>query len=184
MADDDDDLTLDDSDSGGSSSGKKGGGLGALLPNLLKWIAIVIGAIALIVTIVVITFNILNKNASQQVAIPVSPEYVGKSDPLSWNTSLGTMRMRSNDPIPASITVEIALGYKPDDKTAPSEIAARTIELRDFLRRYFMSKTVEELRPQNEDRLRIEIRNAINDDILSTSKILDVRFLNFDVIEQ
>ncbi len=78
MADDDDDLTLDDGDSGGSS-GKKGGGLGALLPNLLKWVAIGIGAIAFIVTIVVITFNLLNKNAGQQTSIPVSPEYVGKN---------------------------------------------------------------------------------------------------------
>jgi flagellar FliL protein len=183
MADDDDDLTLDDGDSGGSSK-KKGGGLGALLPNLLKWVAIAIGAIVFIVTIVIITFNLLNKNASQQTVIPVSPEYVGKSDPLSWNTSLGSMRMRSRDPIPASITVDIALGYKIDDTAAPAEIVARTIELKDFLRRYFMSKSAEELQPRNEDRLRIEIRNAINDDILSTSKILDVRFMNLEVIEQ
>ena len=44
--------------------------------------------------------------------------------------------------------------------------------------------TAEDLRPRNEEKRRIEIRNAINDDILSSSKIRDVRFLSLQIIEQ
>ena len=41
-----------------------------------------------------------------------------------------------------------------------------------------------ELKPQNEQKLKIELRNAINDEILSSSKIKDVSFQQLDVIEQ
>ena len=82
------------------------------------------------------------------------------------------------------IDVSIVLGYKKEDKAASTEITSRQIEIKDFLRRYFTEMTVNDLRPKNEDKRRIEIRNAINDDILSSSKIKDVRFLSLQVIEQ
>jgi len=97
---------------------------------------------------------------------------------------LGQIRTKSSDILPASIVVEVVLGYKLDDKTTASEITSRQIEIKDFLRRYFTEKTSLELRPSNEDKLRVEIRNSINDDILSTTKIRDVRFLSLEVIEQ
>jgi flagellar FliL protein len=97
---------------------------------------------------------------------------------------LGQIRTKSSDILPASIVVEVVLGYKLDDKTTASEITSMQIEIKDFLRRYFTEKTSLELRPSNEDKLRVEIRNSINDDILSTTKIRDVRFLSLEVIEQ
>ena len=78
----------------------------------------------------------------------------------------------------------MVLGYKKDDKATSTEITQRTVELKDFLRRYFTQKSAEELKPQNEEGIRIEIRNAINDEILSSSKIKDVRFMTLDVIQQ
>ena len=85
--------------------------------------------------------------------------------------------MNNNDEV-------MALAYKKDDKATSTEITQRTVELKDFLRRYFTQKSAEELRPQNEENLKIEIRNAINDSILSSSKIKDVRFLKLRVIQQ
>ncbi|HAH63334.1 MAG TPA: flagellar basal body protein FliL, partial [Treponema sp.] len=85
---------------------------------------------------------------------------------------------------PASVVVNIALGYKKDDKATATEITERKIELTDFLRRYFTEKTIAELKPQNEQKLKIELRNAINDEILSNSKIRDVSFQQLDVVEQ
>ncbi len=179
----DDELDLGDGDSSASSPPKKSG-FGALLPTLLKWIAIAVGAVIFIVTVVVITFNIMNRNASPQAAMPVSPEYAGKQEVLSWYTSIGQIKTMTSDQIPASVVVEVVLGYKLDDKTAPAEISEQLYVIKDFLRRYFSSKTAEDLKPQNEERIKLEIRNAINDDILSKSKIRDVRFLTYDVIEQ
>ena len=181
MADD----GLDGLEDGGTSasSGKKGG-MGGALPGLLKWVAIALGALILIVVIVVVTVNILNKNTTGTPSIPISDEYVTQREILDWYTSLGAIRTKTSDDISASVVVDIALGYKKDDKATSTEITQRNIELKDFLRRYFTEKTIAELKPQNEQKLKIELRNAINDEILSTSKIRDISFLQLDVLEQ
>ena len=154
------------------------------MPTLLKWIAIVVGAIILIVTVVVVTMNIMNKSGSTvSTVIPVSSEYTTKREDLSWYQALGTTQTTTNDVPPANVIVEVVLGYKEDDKAASAEITKRQIEIKDFLRRYFSSKSKNELRVQDEDKLRMEIRNAINDDILTTTKIRDVRFLQRTIVE-
>ena len=181
----DEDTSLDDNDLGvSSSSGKKSKGMGGVLPTLLKWIAIVIGAIILIVTVVIITMKVMGTNNTATVAVPVSPEYTSKRELLSWYNSIGSIKTKTCDEVPASVIVEVVLGYKVDDKTTATEITQRQIEIKDFLRRYFTGKTTAELRPNNEAKLQMEIRNTINDDILSTSRIKDVKFLTLDVLEQ
>lgn len=181
----DEDTSLDDNDLDSSVGGKKKGkGMGGLLPTLLKWIAIVIGAIILIVTVVIITMKVMGTNNTATVAVPVSPEYTTKRELLSWYNSLGQVKTKTCDEIPATVVVEVVLGYKVDDKTTATEITQRQIEIKDFLRRYFTGKTTDELKPNNEVKLQMEIRNTINDDILSTSRIKDVKFLQLDVIEQ
>ncbi|MBR5579741.1 MAG: flagellar basal body protein FliL [Treponema sp.] len=176
-------MDFEDNETTGESE-KKSKGLGGLLPTLLKWVAIVLGAIILIVTVVVITMKIVGGNTSQQAVIPVSQEYGSKREVLDWYTSLGQVSTKTSDAIPASVIVEVVLGYKQADKAASTEITQRQIEIKDYLRRYFTELTVEDLRPRNEEKRRIEIRNAINDDILSSSKIRDVRFLSLQIIEQ
>ena len=180
----DDDLGLDDNEDVGVSAPQKKGGMGALLPTLLKWIAIIVGAIILIVTVVVITMNIMNKNGSGASAvIPVSSEYTTKREELSWYTSLGQIQTQTNDTSPANVIMDVALGYKEDDKVASAEITKRQIEIKEFLRRYFSAKSKNELRIVDEDKMKIEIRNGINDDILVNSKIRDVIFQSHSVIE-
>ncbi|MBO5690590.1 MAG: flagellar basal body-associated FliL family protein [Spirochaetaceae bacterium] len=176
-------MDFEDNETTGESE-KKSKGLGGLLPTLLKWVAIVLGAIILIVTVVVITMKIVGGNTSQQAVIPVSQEYGSKREVLDWYTSLGQVSTKTSDAIPVSVIVEVVLGYKQADKAASTEITQRQIEIKDYLRRYFTERTVEDLRPRNEEKRRIEIRNAINDDILSSSKIRDVRFLSLQIIEQ
>ena len=176
-------MDFEDNETTGESE-KKSKGLGGLLPTLLKWVAIFLCAIILIVTVVVITMKIVGGNTSQQAVIPVSQEYGSKREVLDWYTSLGQVSTKTSDAIPASVIVEVVLGYKQADKAASTEITQRQIEIKDYLRRYFTELTVEDLRPRNEEKRRIEIRNAINDDILSSSKIRDVRFLSLQIIEQ
>lgn len=175
---------LEDSGSVGNASVKRSGA-GSFLPSLLKWIAIALGAIILIVVVVIITNVVMNKsNSSSDNITRISDEYVVQKEILDWYTSLGAIRTKTSDELPASVVVDIALGYKKDDKATSTEITQRTIELKDFLRRYFTEKTIVELRPQNEQKLKIELRNAINDEILSSSKIKDVSFQQLDVLEQ
>jgi flagellar FliL protein len=171
-------------DAAGAGKKKKGGGLSGFLPTLLKWGAIGVGAVVLIVTVVVITMKVVGGNSAGQSVIPISQDYQAKREVLDWYGAIGVIRTKSSDPIPASISVEPVLGYKQADKTTQTELTSRQIEIKAFLRRYFAEKTAADLRPQNEDRIKIEIRNAINDDILTSSKIRDIQFMSFDIIEQ
>lgn len=166
------------------SSGKKSV-IKSAFPQLLKFILIGVAAVIFIVTIVVVTTAILNKGGkTPSQVIPVSEEYTTKKESYDWYTSLDQIRTSTSDPVPASVSVTIALGYKKEDKAASTEITERRIEIIDFLRRFFSEQTVEDLRPQNEEVLRQQIRDQINDDILSNSRIRDVRFTGKDVVQQ
>jgi flagellar FliL protein len=55
--------------------------------------------------------------------------------------------------------------------------------MRDFVRRYFSSKTAAELIPENELRLQNEIRERLNIEILDTTKARKILFNRFDVNE-
>lgn len=180
---DEDDMGGDDlgDDLGSGAPSKKRGG-GGFLPGLLKWIAIGLGGVALIVTVCIVTYKLLGKNNTGAASQLISEEYKPSKELLDWYSSLGTIRTKTSDETPMSVIVEVVFGYKKDDKAVSTEISQRTVELKDFLRRYFTQKTAEELKPYNEENLKIEIRNAINDSILSSSKIKDVKFLTLDVI--
>lgn len=151
---------------------------------ILKWILIALGAVILIVVVVVITVRFVGNNTTRQVAIPTSDEYHVQREALAWYSSLGPIRTRTSDDVPASVIANVYLGYTKEDKAAATELNERKVELVDYLRRYFTEKTIEELKPNNEARLKIELRNAINDEILSNSKIRDVSFQQLDVVEQ
>jgi len=178
---DQDDINLEGGDSAaGEAPAKKGGGL---LPQLLKWVAIVLGALVFIVTVVIITVSIMGKGGDSKTSVPVSEEYVGQREVLNWYSSaIGTIQTRTCDEVPASVVVDMSLGFTIDDKATQTELTSRIVELKDFLRSYFQKKTAAELR--NEDKIKIELRNAINDNILSNSKIKDVRFTKYEIVEQ
>lgn len=158
---------------------------GLLIPGLLKWVVIGIGAIILIVTVVVITNSIMNgNNAGTPNQVTADEGISTKKEVLDWYQSLGVIRTKTSDATPASVVVDVVLGYKKDDKATSTEITQRTIELKDYLRRFFSEKKADELKPTDEEMLKIELRNSINDSILSSSKIKDVRFMQLDVIQQ
>ena len=119
-------------DMGGDLGGSKKASKGAL-PQLLKFVLIGIAAVIFIVTIVVITFSILNKGGGSQTNIPVSEEYTTKRESYDWYTSLDQIRTSTSDKVPASVSITIALGYKKEEKAASTEITERRIEIIDFL---------------------------------------------------
>ncbi len=181
---DDDGINLDDGGSG--SAPEKKGKLGGLVPGLLKWVIIALAAVIVIVVVVVVTVKLVGKSSTQVTAIPTTEDYVsGHREIYDWYTSLGQIQTNTCDDIPATVRVDLALGYKKDDKATSTEITQRTVELKSYLRKFFNSKTAAELRnANNEDALENEIKNGINDKILSGSRIRDVKFQTKDIIEQ
>lgn len=121
-------------------------------------------------------------NSSPSVAaVPISAEY-GSGKNYDWYSSLGIIKTCTADKN-STLLVDVALAYKEGDNRTATEIAQRTIEMRDYLRRYFSAKSAEELKTQNEEKFRAEIKDDINDKILSSSKILDIKFIQFGVME-
>lgn len=182
---DDDELNLDDN-VGGSAPAKKNR-VGGLFSGLLKWIIIAISAIIVIVVVCFFTVKIVvGNNASNNASYVIPEEYKsGVREYYDWYKSIGVIQTTTCDPIPATVRVNVFLGYKKDDKATSTEITQRSVEIKDFLRRYFSGKTAAELKNvDNEDKLKMEIRNGINDKVLSGSKIRDVSFDQKDVIEQ
>ena len=178
---DTDDLDLEGGDSSGVSQ-KKGSGLIALLPNLLKFVAIGLGALIFIVTVSVITYNILNKGGQSQTIIPSASPFVSSRPQYQMFTSIGLIRTSTRDTIPYSVVVDMVIGYDLNDNTAASELTGRLYELRDFVRSYFKSKTADELQPENELRLKQEILETLNTRVLNTGRARIILFNQLDVM--
>jgi flagellar FliL protein len=179
---------LDLEDEGGAESSaapKKASSIGGLLPNLLKFIAIGLGALIFIVTVAVITFTIMSKGggkAQTAVADPSSP-YVGRRVEYANYTLIGQVTTRTRDRIMTNVTVEMILQYDLNNNAAAAELTARQYDLRDFVRQYFSGKFAADLTPENELRLKNEIREILNTRLLDTAKIRNVLFLKLDVME-
>ncbi|MDR3342489.1 MAG: flagellar basal body-associated FliL family protein [Treponema sp.] len=186
MSDNHEDLNMESGEASGeegASKKKKVSGLVALLPTLLKFVAIGLGALAFIVTVAVVTFNILNKGGKSQTVIPENFSYIGTRPQYSMFTAIGTVRARTKDPTPYAVVIDMVIGYDLNDNAAATELTGRLYELRDFVRSYFSSKYAAELQPENEARLKQEIIELLNTRILNTAKARTILFNQLDAME-
>jgi flagellar FliL protein len=185
MAEDEGEAALDDGgevSEGGAT--KKKGGLGALLPNLLKFVAIGLGALIFIVTVTVITFQIMNGSGKSQTSVNVSSDpYIGKRPEYLYYDGIGVVRTRTKDPTSYSVVVDMAIGYDMNDKNAQTELISRRFEMQDFVRSFFSSKYARELATENEARVKQEIIEALNTRVLNSSKAKNIVFKQLDVVE-
>ncbi|MDR0689733.1 MAG: flagellar basal body protein FliL [Spirochaetaceae bacterium] len=182
---DNDDLDLGGEDSAGTQgTPKKTSGLAALLPNLLKIIAIGLGALIFIVTVVIITVNILGGGGKSQTVVtdPASP-YIGKRPEYAKFTAIGVVRTRTKDMTPTSVVIDMVIGYDLNNNAAATELTSRLYELRDFVRSFFSSKYAVELQTENEPQLKQEIIEYLNTRVLDTAKARMILFNQLDVME-
>jgi flagellar FliL protein len=180
---DTDELNIDDGDAGvADAAPKKASGLGALLPNLLKFVAIGLGALIFIVTVSVITYNILNQGGRSQTVIPENSPYVGSRPQYAMFTAIGMVRTSTKDPVPYSVVVDMVVGYDLNDNAASTELTSRLYELRDFVRSYFRTKLAADLQPENEARIKQEIVELLNTRVLNTAKARVILFNQLDVM--
>jgi flagellar protein FliL len=179
---DGDDLNLDGEDAAGSGTPKKPSGLAALLPNLLKFVAIGLGALIFIVTVSVITYNILIKGGQSQPKIPLALDVIGNRPQYQMFTSIGMIRTSTKDPLPYSVVVDMAIGYDLNDNTTQAELTGRLYELRDFVRVFFKGKMADDLKPESEPSLKQEILEQLNTKILSSGRARIILFTQLDVM--
>jgi flagellar FliL protein len=185
MSDSDDELGLDGGDVGGiDSSSKKSSGLAALLPNILKFAAIGLGAVIFIATVAVITVRIVAGGGKSQTAVmdPSSP-YLGKRPAYNSFTLIGPVTTKTRDAVNYSVTVDMIIQYDLNDNAAQTELTSRQYELRDFVRSYFSSKYAKDMEPDQEERLKKDIQELLNTRLLDTAKVRNILFNKLDVME-
>ena len=119
---------------------------------------------------------------SQNVlSVPVAEQTKKQKMILEWYCQMPQIRAKTNDDVPAEVFVNVIFGYEKGDKKSAKELSERRIEILDFLRNFFSTCSESDLTPVNESKLRIILCNKINNEILCNSKILEVRFLEFEV---
>jgi len=166
-----------------STAPKKKGGLGGLLPTILKFAAIGLGALIFIVTVSVITVKMMKTDGKSQTTADMPSPYVGKRPSYTIYTGIGPVTTKTRDAVNYSVTVTMNIGYDQDDTASSSELSTRQYELRDFVRSYFSGKYAEELLPENEARLKNDIKETLNTRFLDTAKVRIILFDKLDVME-
>ncbi|HSV56953.1 MAG TPA: flagellar basal body-associated FliL family protein [Magnetospirillaceae bacterium] len=183
MGDSFDDQGLNISEDGGTApvpARAKGGG--ARILRLLMWIGIALGAVIFVVTVVIVTVNIINRQGRPMTQVLVGEIYQRATPQFEYFTTLGEIRTRTIDNEPSSVVVTINLGFDRGDRDTPAMLTARIHQMRDLLRRYFSSATAQDLDPRNEKRIKEEIREKLNN-LLARPSIREVLFERLDVIQ-
>lgn len=161
--------------------GKKGGFIPSFVIKILKYVAIAVAGIIFIVSIVVITFSILNKGAGSKTVLPTSLDYTTKPPVYSWY-DIDEIRGRTADRNPATVIVKVKLGYQENNKNVQSELVQRTPQILDLIRRFFSSKLTSELSAEYEMEIKEELKRRINL-IMNSGKVLDIAFIEYNVFE-
>jgi len=184
MSDEQQDLNLEDvgATSEDVAGPRRGGLLSGMLLNVLKWAAIGIGAIIIIVTTTVITFRVLNKGNNSEGLAALSPAYTAKQAPLASYDNIEQIRGQTADETPAVFLLQVSLGYDPADKEVSVEIGNRNREIQDLVLKDISRKTAAELSPAHYDEIQAELQQLINM-IMKTGKVKSVMFRQFSVVK-
>lgn len=184
MSDENQNLDFEGGDAAESVEGpKKAGGFPAgLLLTVLKWAAIGLGMIILVVTVTVITFSVINKGKSSQNLAASSPEFQGKAEPLAYYDSIASVRGQTVDESPAIFLVKLSLGYDEKSKEISVELGQRQREIQNIILLTLSSKQASALGSNNYKVLQEELKTAINT-LMRTGKIKSVIFSEFTVMK-
>lgn len=182
----DEDVVFSDDDvTGGAEpdSGERGGFLPEIVIKILKLVAMGLAAIIFIVTVVVVTMQILNRGTAQQSLPVVSDEYQGIAPVLQWWDGIEEIRTRTSDAEPMTVIVKVKIGFEKDNKSILTELNDRQAPLQAEIRSYFSKKTAAELTPRHEQTITNELKTLVNERLsgpnIEQVIIMDLQILDF-----
>ena len=181
----DEDVVFGDDDvTGGTEpdSGDRGGFLPEIVIRILKLVAMGLAAIIFIVTVVVITMQVLGRGTAQQSLPATSENYQGEEPILQWWDGIEEIRTRTSDAEPLTVIVKVKVGFEKDNKAIQTELIARQSPLQSMVRSYFSKKTAAELTPRYEPQITNELRTQINN-VLSGPNIDRVIIMDMQVLD-
>ena len=182
MSDEQQDLNLEDVGAGAEdvSGPRRSGLISGLLLTILKWAAIGIGAVIIVVTTTIITVRLVSKGGQQEGLAAISPAYAAKQPPLAYYDDIEQIRGQTADDPPAIYLMSVSLGYDPKDKEVSVEIGNRRREIQDLILKDISQKKAADLAPGHYDEIQAEIMDQINA-VMRTGKVKAVTFRQFVV---
>jgi flagellar FliL protein len=163
---------------------KRIGFLPAVVIDILKWAAIIVGAIIFIVVVVVITVRTLDRREGGQLAdVPRVSEYQDSVPPeLAWFSQLGEVRGQTRDEPSMTFIVAPWIGYEQESEATLQELIGREIQIKETIAIYFGSHYARELEgPDNRQRVKRELREEINR--MMRNKIREVAFDSYQILD-
>ncbi len=182
MSDEQQDLNLEDVGAGAEdvAGPRRGGLLSGMLLTILKWAAIGIGAVIIVVTTTIITVRLVSKGNQNQGLAAMSPAYGTKKEPLAVFDDIEQIRGQTADDPPAIFLMQVSLGYDIKNKEISVEIGNRKREIQDLILKDIAQKKAADLSPQFYGDIQSEIQNTINS-VMRTGKVESVMFRQFVV---
>ncbi len=183
MADEQQDLNLEDVGAGAEevAGPRRPSVFSGMVLTVLKWAAIGIGVIIIVVTTTVITVRAVTRGATQASGLAaISPAYGPKEEPLATYSDIDQIRGQTADDPPAIFLLQLSLGYSTSDAQFSVEIGQRKAQIEDLILKIVSMNTAAELTASHWDELQAEILNAINA-IMTTGKVRKINFLSFIV---
>jgi flagellar FliL protein len=184
MSDEQQDLSFEDVGGGGEDVGgpRKPGIFSGLLLTILKWAAIVVGIILVVVTVTFFTVRALDKGRVAQNVAAQSTAYQPKEEPLTYSDVVESIRGQTADEEPATFLVEISIGYAQNDKQVSAEIGQRARQLQDLALKYLSRRTADELGPAYYDLIQDDLGSQING-VMTSGKVKSVVFRQISVMK-
>lgn len=168
-----------------STAGKKKiGFLPAIVIDILKWTAIVVGAIIFIVVVVILTVNMMGGGQQASTTrLPLQSEYVEEgAELLTWFSQLGDIRGTTADEVRQTFIINAHIGYDTNNEAVLPELIQREIQIKEAIAIYFGSREVSELAGvENRLRVKRELREEINR--IMTQNVNEVAFDRYEFIE-
>lgn len=106
--------------------------------------------------------------------VPSSENISQNRDVLSWSKEIVAENQTSDG---GKVSLSVVLAY--NDKNTATEITAQNDIIAVYLKNLIAQKTTADFSPKNEAALQTEIRDYINDNII-TGRVRDVRFMELD----
>lgn len=107
------------------------------------------------------------------LVLPVTDDYKSENDIYSWSEEFNAENKTADG---VAFSISVIFGFKLDDKNTSSEISENDFIIRDYLRRFIAKKSAADFAPANVDSLQTEIKNTLNDEILLSGRVREVRF--------
>ncbi len=168
-----------------AGGGRSVGFLPGLLIQVLKWAGIVVGAIIFIVTVVVVTLQVMGDTTQSQTVLPPDSPELSTERPamLTYYQAIGEIRGVTADQPRRTFIIEPVLGYSQDNRQLQTELVQLTIPIREEIDFYFSERTADDLLgPESRRRVKEDLATRINR-MLRSGEVEDVAFQQYQIVD-